>query len=131
MAQLTSKPPPDAGAVFSTAFGGANLVTTTLSALEAFGTIWEIKRGAKTYLSYVHQNYWYQIGKLQQEYVGGNIKRAGVESGVKIWNTALDSAVIGYKDITEASGKAAILAAKKAVVTILGAALDAAIKAFL
>lgn len=131
MATVKGTPPADAGKIFSDAFGGANLVTSTAAALQAFGNIWQIKQAAEKYLSDVHKNYWYHIAQLQIEYTQGDIQKGGVKSGVEIWNAALNAAIIGYDDITGATGRAAILEAKNAVVAILGAALNAAIKGFL
>jgi hypothetical protein len=128
---IASKPPTGAGQLFKDAFGGADLASATIQALQAFANISSINNQAKQYLSNVFQNYWYHIGLIQQNLADHNINRAQAARGVQMWNDARDSAIIGYQSISAASAQAATNAAMQAVISIVGAALNAAIKAAL
>jgi hypothetical protein len=128
---ITTKPPSNAGTLFAGAFGGANLATATMKALQEFGKIAKTNTKADQYLKNVFQNYWLGVAQVQQLLHDKHINPAQAGDMISGWNDARDSAIIGYKDIKMAVTDAATNAAMQAFIAIVGAALNAAIKAAL
>jgi hypothetical protein len=128
---ITNPPPQGAGQVFANAFGGANLASTALKAIQAFASCYTIDQQAQDYLDRVFQNYLVHVAQIQSNLKAGFINRAQALTTISIWNQARDGAILAVKGINAAVAQAATNAAVAAVVAIIGAALDSAIKAFL
>jgi hypothetical protein len=128
---ITQPAPQGAGQIFANAFGGANLATTALTAVKAFAGVHQINQEAHRYLDTVFQNYFFHVAQVQSMYRAHQINTVQASSSINIWKDARDGAILAVQGIDAATAEAATNAAITAFVAIIGAAMDAALKAFL